>query len=678
MILVEDSRSPLGVRSVRKHLHIDFETCSRVDLKKTGASRYAADPSTLVLCVAWAWDDEPVQSRVLPDIQFMSQLIYELDRNRGVLHAWNVSFEQAILKHKFLMLFAQVDVSCSMQRALYGGLPGSLAMAVPALKLPVTYHKSVTGHRLMMKMCKPRTTGPMAGTFWHNDPQQGAMMLDHLARYCRQDVIAERAVSDMIPALPPMESQISALDREANELGVRLDPQLIDRLSTLADAETYRLNAACGALTSGVVTSPGTQTAKLTQWLADEDWPVTDIGKDTLADTMEFAADAEMPAHVQRVIGIRQQVAKSSVKKLAAMKQAMENDDCVRGSLQYYGAGRTGRWAGRLIQMQNLPRGIKGFDQGSAIFDILAGVDVDYLRTFYGEPLDVVSSCLRGCIIPRDGRVFLVYDFSQIEARVLAWLGGQQDVLDVFAQGGDVYTFTSDKMGLGSRAAGKVAVLGLGFGMGKDHFVDFAKKNNLIVTPSEAEAIVYGWRNSNPGIVSFWRALDDAVKTVLRVHGRPGTVQMMLGTDLHVRVSKAKNGEPLLTIQLPSGRSLFYRNARLGVDVAGRDTITYDGIDQYTKKWGPIRSWGAKFAENVTQAIARDIMACAARRVGAFFPYIQLLLSIHDELIFETADVLTGKVRLDAVKDVVEDVPQWATGLPIACEHGVMERYRKL
>jgi DNA polymerase len=655
-----------------KRLHLDFETASRVDLRKVGASRYAADPSTMVLCVAWAWDDGPVQSALMPDADFMAGLLLQMEQDVSILHAWNVSFELAILRNHYGLTVPVGRVSCSMQRSLYGGFPASLEQAGPAMKLPRKFWKSSDGHKLMMKMCKPRTMGQLAGTWWHDDPKLGLGLLNELANYCMQDVVAERAAAGMVPALPPFENQISVIDRIANTMGVRLDPRLIYNMILLAKEETRRLDVECAALTGNRVTSPGTQTARLMQWLTFEGWPLLDVGKEMITETLEFAVDAEMPADVQRVLSIRQSVAKSSVKKLATMLACIERDDCVRGSLQYYGAGRTGRWAGRLIQLQNLPRPIKGLNTEAVIFDILAGVDVDYIRTFYGDPLAVISSCLRGCIIAREGKSLMVFDFSQIEARVLAWLGGQQDVLDVFASGADIYDYTAKRNGFASRETGKIMVLGLGYGMGYLHFMDFAKKNGVIFDEMEARGVVTAWRGTNGGIVGFWYLLDAAVKPLLR-HGPFGSTTSTKVGPLRLLLSKGKNGDPLLTIHLPSGRSLFYRNARLELDAKGREAITYDGIDQYTKKWGRVRTWGAKLAENVTQAIARDIMAVAGGKVILMHAGVELILSVHDELVFEGDPAL-----MDDVQWTVTDVPAWAGGLPLAAAGKAMTRYRKL
>jgi len=672
-------------------LHIDFETASLLDLKKVGASRYSRHPSTVVLCMSWAFDDEPVQHVLLP-----ARHQYGLpDKVRGhliqggTLAAWNVHFEANLIENWFGLQLDPKQFECTMQRSLYGGLPAALGMAGSALRLPI--QKDPAGHRLMLSMCKPRplprgkktTAFP---TFWHEDALEGPSKLAALAAYCDQDVEAERAISNYIPNLPPSERELAALDWESNRIGIKLDLQLIDRMMEIASAETALLNAECSLLTQGVITSPGTQTTALTRWF---DWmgdPIPDVGKETIRETLEYAADLDLDPVVEKVLDLRQKVAKSSVAKLQAMLNAVDTDERVRGTLQYYGAGRTGRSSGRLIQPQNMPRPMRTIAKivPQVVKAIKNGLDQEGIREFYGEPLEVVSTCLRGCLIPGDGKVFFVYDLAQIEARVLAWLSGQTNIVEAFRafdlkQGPDIYQFTADQMGLGSRDAGKVAVLGLGYGMGAKHFVDFAKGYGITLTQEESESIVWAWRDANEQIVQFWSSLDTAIRMVLN---QPPPYTIPLG-GLQLETAKARNGDLLLTIKLPSGRRLFYRNCRLEVDpdsTRNGMAITYDGVDQYTKRWGPIRSWGAKFAENITQAVARDIIFDGATRIHGIVA--KLVLSVHDEVVFEVDPIaLDAQMSVDEAflrgKEVIEEAPDWAKGLPVAAEGAVMNRYGK-
>jgi DNA polymerase len=648
------------------HLHLDFETASCVDLKKAGASRYAQDPSTTVLCVAYAYDDGPVQKLILPERVEMFSIV---PANDFLIHAWNARFEDAILRHRFGMAMGAENFSCTMQRALYSGLPGKLEHAGPALRVPIV--KDMAGHRLMLSMAKPKKDG----TFWHQDPNEGRQKLDALADYCIRDVEAERAIADYIPKLSSDERAVAIFDAIINARGIRLDLPFVDKLITITEAETQALNAECMVLTNAAVTSPGTQTDRLLKWFEAEGCPLPDISKQTIAETLETAVDAGLPAHVVQVLGIRQKVARSSVHKLKAMKHCVDPDDRVRGTLQYYGA-RTGRWGGRLIQPQNFPRPEDYAPR--AVSAVLGGMDNGGLRTFFDDPLAAVASMLRSTIIPAPAKKLAVFDFDQIEARVLAWLSGQQDLLDVFAAGTDVYEYVSDRLGLGSRKAGKVAVLGLGYGMGPKHFIEFAAGYGLTIGFEESQRMVFDWRQANPKIVEFWSLLDTGIRDVVNHAHR----SVNLGR-LTASVAAARNGDPLLTIRLPSGRWLYYRNIRLEPDPLrpGRDGITYDGTDPITKRWTSIRSWGAKFVENVTQAVARDVMVEAALRienwkVGDLSLDLKLVLSVHDELVWEAPSGIPD-ISLQGISSLVETRPAWAQDLPVKAKGSLMDRYGK-
>jgi DNA polymerase len=671
-------------------LHIDFETASECDLRKAGASRYAQHPSTMVLAVAWAFNDmQPVsvsgRQLVLPPA------IINHIATGGRIHAWNANFEMAILEHVFRVKFDPNQFHCSMQRSLHAGFPGALEQANPAIGLSI--QKDPDGRKLMLKMCKPRDKSVSPPTWWHEDPIHGRQMLRDLAKYCEGDVAAERAVSKMVPELPADERATASLDWRVNRRGIRLDLELVDHFIELAREETERLDGECAILTNGAVTSPGTQTERLIAWFRMQGMELESVDKEAIAETMETAADADIPLVAQKVLFIRQRVAKSSVKKLTAMLACVEDDERVRGTIQYYGAGRTGRFAGRLIQPHNFPRPLKGSSKvAERIKELCAGHyarDVlDWIRLFVGEPLEVIARCLRGCIIPSDGKVLVVFDFSQIEARVLAWLAGQKDILEVFERNDpdeDVYVYTQKKIGLPSRDAGKVVVLGLGFGTGWRKFVELAKSYGLIITAEESQKIVRDWRDSNQHITGFWRELDEAAKSVIRGYHSPSSnyTTQTCRCGIIIAVKAGRTGMPLMTIRLPSGRHLYYRNPRLLENPeTGYDEIVFDGMDQTTKQWVAIRTWGAKLAENITQAAARDVMVDSAKRVEEWngqaltHPRLDLVLTVHDELIWETDDDFDDGF-LPHVKGLVEMRPPWAQDLPVACDGGAMRRYGK-
>jgi DNA polymerase bacteriophage-type len=661
-------------------LHLDFETCAEVDLRKVGADVYSRHPSLIVTVVAWAWDDDPVQSAncqwFLPGMLPGPGLLEHL-REGGRFKAWNAAFEWAILRNHFKIPLKLEQALCTMQAALHSGLPASLDDAGPAIGART--RKNSAARRLMLQMSKPRAIEP-DGTrrYWHVDD---VYKLQTLQDYCETDVLAERAIDSMIAPLPRAELEVSRLDRAANERGVRLDLRLVKALKHLARAETRLLDMECATLTQGEVTSPGTQTAKLLGWLQGRGVPIEDLSKESVGAMLAWYAQGKVTGPItQRVLEIRQEVAKSSVKKLDAMERCAGPDDRVRGQLAYYGAFRTGRFAGRLIQPQNFPRPpnpkIIKFDQASFIRYMLRGApDPDFVRAVWaGKPLDAVAWSLRGCLIPAPGRVFVVRDLSQIEARMIAWLAGQTDILDVFGRGDDVYVFTQNKFRLPSRQAGKTVVLGLGFGMGSKHFVDYAAANGVTISLTESETIVADWRKANAEIVKFWYRLDDVAKGLLNDFSG-ATLERPVNTKIALAVSPARNGTCLLTLLLPSGRRLYYRDARLMQKADDwRPSIVYQGLDEQ-KRWTDVRTWGSKLAENATQAAARDVIVEAALRIDRK-GLGDLALSVHDELIFEVdkaaADLNAGLIRAE-----VDRRPSWASDLPVMSEGTIVERYGK-
>ena len=653
-------------------LHLDFETTSRLDLKRVGADVYSRDPDLIVTVVAWALDGGPVRSatnvRVLP-FDIVDHLALG-----GEFRAWAAQFEWAILTNHFGLTLDPHQVVCVQQKASHSGLPPSLEDAGPAIGAP--QHKDATARRLMLQLSKPRKNRNGPDSYWHVDEPS---KLDALEAYCRQDVEAERAIDGMIADLPPTERDISILDRKANNLGVKLDLKFVSALKALALDETAKLNMECEGLTRGAVTSPGTQTARLLAWLGQQGVLMLDVSKENVA-TMLHALNRDFPGQWtvgRRVLEIRQEIAKSSLKKLDAMQRCAGPGDRVRGQLAYYGAFRTGRFAGRLIQPQNFPRAtVKDVNSFTRYMLRTKTPDADFVRCVWGRPLDAIATALRGCLIPAQGKAFVVRDLSQIEARVIAWLAGQDDLLTVFEGGTDVYVYMQHKLGLPSRQAAKAATLGLGFGMGPKHFVDYALTYGVVVSLQESEAMVKDWRAANRFIQAFWYRLDDVAKDLRRAFNGAASITRSANQYIAFTVSKARNGTMLLTMLLPSGRRLYYRNARLIRDPdSGRDSIVYEGVDTYTKKWTDVRTWGSKLAENATQAVARDVIIEAGLRVDKQ-NFGDLVLSVHDELIFEV-DEAFAPGRAVQIKLEIDRRPVWAPDLPVASEGSIMGRYGK-
>lgn len=675
-----------------RKLRLDFETASLVDLKRSGVHVYAEDPSTRVILMGWRFDQDPVQ--VWRIGQPFPQAVLDHVRNAGIVTAWNAAFEITIwnkcllrqlfngkgsLIQAFEMSVGQVRDT--MAKAAYYGLPLSLDMAGPAAG--VKFQKDKDGHALMLRMCRPRSVDPQTGaaTWWHEtDPDK----FDRLAQYCAGDVEVETAVDVALPDLPEREARIWALDQHINAFGVGVDYDFVANLKNLALAAASNVNQTMALLTGGVVKTV-TATAALLQVLQGLGYPHSDLRKGTVAERLED--DACMGLE-RDLLELRADGAKTSAAKLDAMLAACttrQGVGRVRGMLQYYGAFRTGRWAGRLIQMQNLPRGeLKDGAIAGAIAAVQNGTPLWAVEALFGVGMRVVASLLRSCIVAPPGRKLVVADFAQIEARVLPWLAGQDDVLDVFRSGGDVYVqaaapifgrvfpaghkFTKKDIPDHERQIGKVSVLALGFGGGKGAFQTMAQAYGVKVSDAEAEEIKTKWRQANAKTVQFWWDLESACKDVIT-----GRAQIAYAGQF-IKVGMWGNH---LVIVLPSNRGLFYRDAKLETDPAtGRTSISYMGVNQYTKKWERIRTYGGKLAENVTQATARDVMAEAMLRARRELPDLDLILTVHDELLAE-ADDAVADARLGGLMGIMSDPPAWSPGLPVGADGWVGQRYKK-
>jgi len=640
----------LDLLAVTSVLSIDFETASEAKLPKIGAYAYARHPSTRILCMAWAFDDEPV-SVWRPDEDFPER-IYDHVLSDYVVRGWNVAFEYAIWD-AFFPQFMPIDLhpgqlDDTMARAAYWGLPLALDQAGAALGLSTL--KDKTGHALMLRMSRPRSPGH----WWHEeDPQK----YDELCAYCAQDVEAERAIAHKLHPLPDREKRIWQMDFEINQLGVAVDTVLVQRLKEIAAEASQDLNARLTRITGGLVTTVNATGAML-KFIHAQGFQIPDLQKTTVAEALHWGGLSPV---VTDVLQIRQAAAKTSTAKLAVLTDAVVYGR-VCGMTQYYGAARTGRWAGRLLQPQNLPRGtIKDID--GAIDMILNGATVDDLESLFPVgALDIVSSLLRSCLVAGPGKSLIVADFSQIEARVIAWLAGQEDVVEVFKAGNeDIYVYTARRIGSTSRQLGKVLVLACGFGMGPGRFQETAADYGIDLTAKQAEDAVAAWRDANPDIVQFWWACDRAARAV----AAGSKVVYLVGP---VTFRRRQNS---MVITLPSGRELIYRNVRLVTNEGheGRDTVVYDGVHQITKNWSAIRTYGGKLAENITQAVARDVMADAMLDMD-----LPIVLTVHDEIIVESHGPYDAA---EIMQIFMSKTPAWAPGLPVAASGWTGPRYKK-
>ena len=667
-----------------RNLHIDFETASLLDLRKVGTFKYFSDPSTVMTVVAWAFDNSPPRvfspfhkaNGALPKL-YMKELEVALDDEETLIHAWNVQFEQLAIIKFFKIIVSPERLRCTMQRSLYAGYPGSLETTSKLL----TPNTPKGDSRLMMRMSRPRSQSPL--TWWH-ETDHGKLMT--LMTYCRDDVIAERAVSKMLPPLPPAEQRLAILDNHINGSGLPIDINLVNKLDGLMGERTARINAIAGVVTQGEVTSPGTQTAKLLAWFEGRGLKLPDLKSATIEEARKGIHSADIAV----MLGARADLASASVKKLAAFRRTALTPHksphphmrYIAGAFQFYGAGRTGRWAGRLIQPQNFPRPTIKKPPCDAIAD--GKMDLELLELLYGDPTGVLSSCLRGCITAPPGSKLVCLDFAQIEARILALLAGQEDILEQFAAGNDVYTYAANGIGSTDRQLGKVMTLALGYGMGKDKFIATAQTYGITLTEEMADTIVKAWRKKNDYITSFWKDCDRHVREGVTGWERsqqqhtydisppnlmPPVPRMIL------KLSSDWDGTCLLTIRLPSGRKLFYRDVRIENDPFDMnqfgDAIMYSGVHPISKQWARLKLYGGKIVEHITQATARDVMASLMLRKPN-----DLVGTVHDELIYEKLDInaafFVERLREEAIK-----TPAWLPGLPIAVDIKVMQRYGK-
>ena len=695
-------------------LHLDFETHSEVDLRKVGSYAYAMHPSTRVLCMAWRFDSSgPVMSwsphlrklgiaETPTAIEDFPHWVLEYVRNNHPVAGWNVSFEfliwNYVLKREVhglpvLMLTQLHDV---MAQAAYHGVPLSLDQAAAALPLGV--RKDRAGHQLMLRMSRPRTkaSGNAPATWWH---ETDAGKLSELMAYCRQDVLTESAIEDYLPELPPREQDIWRVDFRANLRGIKLDADLAVQMVRVARAETERLNANVNQATQGLV-STTTQAGVLVNWLNQRGGfgstltPVASVAKDKLPALIARAG--AMGDHMAlSALRSRAEAAKSSVAKVHTMLRWAQADGRMHWLTAYYGAFRTGRWAGRGPQVQNYPRPNRSREDIRHIIGYLMALNkyspddlpdmLDGLEMFWGlTPLDALKNTLRGCLVPSRDRLFASVDFSQIEARVLAWLAGEDWVLDAYRSGVDLYVQQAARV-FGvcekdvspyQRQVGKVTILALGYQGGPRAFEKMAEAYDLDLAGLNLDDIVLAYRASVPRIRSYWYDVEHAAKIALAKSGRVIGVTTVHSNKFRpgsIPEVQFATWRGHLLCKLPSGRKLYYRDAQLAPGGRyGGTVISYMGVDQYTRAWTRIETYGGMLVENITQATARDLLADAMLRVESI-PGTALLGSVHDEVLAEVDDENSYARMLAAMKEV----PAWAKGLPIDADGYIGERFGK-
>lgn len=670
---------------------IDFETRSAVDLRASGVYPYAAHDSTSIVCMAWAVDG--AEPRIwAPGLPFPEDL-RALIKQDCELRAWNAQFERIMWRDCAQRLYADwptipmwqwVDTAAE---AAAMALPRHLADC--AKVLGVSQQKDMAGHRLMMQMCRPRRTEDDGTLVWWDDVDRH----ERLQAYCMQDVRAEQAIYKRLRRLSDDERAVYLLDQQINDRGVQLDRELVDAARIIVAQGTKRANQIVRGLTNGVSV---TQRAKLVAWLQREGVDVTSIAKAKVADLLL----TNLTPAAREVLEVRQEAGKSSVAKLDSMVACAGEDNRMRGLLLYHGAN-TGRWSGKLVQPQNFPRGdVKDVER---YIPFVRSGDYDTLDLIQ-SPIAVVSSMLRSMITAAPGRTLMAGDFSAIEARVLNWCAGQDDVLEAFADpsrdiyrenAARIYDIPLDEVEEHPhRHTGKFQELGCGYAMGPVKAVTAAKDvYGVEITPELAIEIVDSYRERHPAVVDYWNEVERAA---LRAVTNPGEPFIAGPVSRPVRFATAGK---FLWLRLPSGRVLAYAAPRMvvrdqeyqvftpgenGMMIATKQVRQLHSVEAWsvnsmTRQWQPRSMYGGLWVENIVQAVSRDIMAQAMLRVErAGYPVV---LTVHDEIVTEPycggglAEV--DRPSLEEFKFLMNLTPEWAIGCPISSKVWQGERYKK-
>lgn len=639
------------------HLSIDIETRSSVDIGKAGAYKYAQSPDFEILLFAYQWNNDPVKIIDLKNGEELSCWLMQALTDPAVIkHAYNAAFEWYCLNRAGYE--TPIDQwRCTMAHGLYCGYTAGLDATGKAIGLPQDKQKLTTGRALIRYFCVPcKPTKTNGGRMW-NQPWHDKDKWDLFKEYCKQDVVTEREILkrlDLFP-MPEEEERLWQMDVLMNAYGVRVDTELIEGALYIDQIITQRLTDEAVRLTG--LDNPNS-TAQLLKWLQDNGTETDNLRKETVSELL----DSINPENVQRVLEIRQQLGKTSIKKYVAMDTAQGEGDRVRGLTQYYGANRTGRWAGRLVQMQNLPRNyLKTLDYAR---NLVKAKNYDGVKILYGNVPDTLSQLIRTAFIPSSGHKFVVADFSAIEARVIAWLAGEQWVNEVFATHGKIYEATASQMfgvpveriakgnpEYSLRQKGKVATLALGYQGGTSALIAMGALQ-MGLTEEELPDIVQRWRQANPRIKGLWYAIENAALAVMdtaQPQGINGLIFALEGDLIY--------GQSFLTVRLPSGRKLFYPKPFLKENRFEKMAVHYYTVGQQTRKWEVTSTYGGKMVENIVQAIARDCLAVTLERIAS--KGLQVVFHVHDEVIIDAPMETT----VEEICDLMAEPIPWAPGL---------------
>ena len=664
-------------------LSADIETYSSVPIAKAGAYKYIQSPDFEILLCAFSLNRAPVQVVDLaqgePLPKWFLEALIDPEVTKG---AYNAMFEWLSFSRHLGRELPIEQWRCTMIHGLYAGFPAGLSAVGKALGLPEDAQKLRTGKALINYFCVPcrptKTNGGRTRNYPKHDPQKWELFKEYNA----QDVVTEMAVEDALRGIPVPEAVQHEweTDMRINARGVGVDMDLVRGALDLGNRVRTSLLNEAGEISG--LDNPNS-IAQLSEWLEEETGEeVVDLRKDTVARMLGRDGNS---AEVQRMLEIRQELGKTSTKKYDAIEAAVCGDGRVRGLLQFYGANRTGRWAGRLVQVQNLPRTYT--EPLDLARDLIKQRKLDHLRILFGSVPDTLSQLIRTAFVAAPGNVLIDADFSAIEARVISWLAGEEWRLEVFRTHGKIYEASASQMfgvpiemikkgnpEYSLRQRGKVAELALGYQGGVSAMRAMDVGGLLADLPDEeVQEIVQRWRLTNPRICALWSSVENAavqaIKTGFAYVPIPGTENMLQFFRY------LDNRDDYLAIILPSGRALFYVHPEIGVNRWGRPSITYRGNNQKTKKWETLETYGGKLTENIVQAVARDCLSAAILNLEQ--NGLPVVFHIHDEVVIDVKPFDEPNKMLAIVEKLMTVPLPWALGLPLNADGWVGEFFKK-
>lgn len=668
------------------HLSIDLETYSTVSIGAAGSYRYILDPSFEILLFAYSLDGMPVEVIDVASGQVIPLWLKNALKNPlYIKHAYNAAFEWFALS-KYLGWLPPDQWRDTMLHALYCGYPASLDAAGRAMGLPEDKKKLTTGKALIRYFCVPCKPSNANGNRTRNLPKHDPAKWKLFKEYNGQDVVTEMEIDRRLSAfpVPAFVQKQWETDLTMNARGVAADMEMVSGALVIGATVKSQLMAEARQLSG--LDNPNS-IKQLARWLTeatDSDAEITSVTKETVATMLK----QPQPANVQRMLEIRQELGKTSTKKYDALETCIADDGRVRGLLQFYGANRTGRWAGRLVQVQNLPRTYT--HPLPPARQLVKDRNIDGLRLMYGSINDTLSQLIRTAFVATPGNVLIDADFSAIEARVISWLAGQEWRLEVFRTHGKIYEASASQMfhvpiekikkgnpEYALRQRGKVAELALGYQGGVSAMRRMDTGHNLDdLSDDEVKGIVDRWRETNSMIRDLWNIVDSAAVTVI-TNGGAQTIRSET-TDAVITLAcelDVITGTRYMTILLPSGRKLYYPSSEIGVNRWGNPSVSYMGQNQTTKRWERVETYGGKLVENIVQAIARDCLAIAIENLEA--QGLHVVFHIHDEVVIDTPAWADNDTMLDTVTKIMTKPIPWAQALPLNADGWVDKFFKK-